>query len=207
MTIPRASVAPELSTGIELVALAWFASPDRPKVAQSVAAHWSRVLAQWLEDGSVPLLVRKAGPRGTIVHHQSGRPVVPVDNAPANWVLSSALSNRMPSLPEIMQALESGELPVGFALTAIERTTANFRGTQRIVMDPPNLNSLGWTVCDIEPVGLGTRQPLHEVAIDHLLNHMRRFLSVDNMFVVPTSHAGLGELPEFLNAFRQIGGS
>jgi len=195
------SVPRELSTGIRDLAEVWVASARRPRVRREVAKHWRGLIEAWIKDATVPLLVRKSGPRGSVVQHGSGRALVPVDNAPANWALSSALSDHMPSLPDVMRALESGELPVALALTASERSTAKYLGMQRVQMDPPNLNTLGWTVCHIEPVGLGTRQQLPQIPIQHLTDRMRRLLSVENTFLVPKSHAGLGELPEFLEVF------
>ena len=70
-------------------------------------------------------------------------------------------------------------------------------------MDPPNLNTLGWKVCHIEPVGMRKQGAMAEFPLAELKSHMRRFLSVGNMFLVPKTHAGLGELPEVLEVFKR----
>ena len=77
---------------------------------------------------------------------------------------------------------------------------AVYTGQQRTKMEPPNLNTLGWKICHVNPVGIGYGE-ITQLEITLLKDHMRRFLSVSNMFLIPKTHAGLGELPEFTEVF------
>ena len=184
---------------------AWAASIDRPQVSQRVLEHWDGVLLEWASAHDAPLLVRKYGShqfgRGSAHLHATGRTLVPVDNAPANWCLASALLGRTPTLSELIQALETGELPIAMILKRGEREAATYSGRLSGGDDVPNVNSLGWKVAHIDPVGLRTRAPITEIAIEVLQAHHVRLLSPANMFLVPKSHGGLAELPEFLAAF------
>jgi len=198
--IPNANLPPGVSAGLRQLALVWKDSNHRPAVESLALQHWTDLIEGWIADETLPLLVRKTGMRGSVIAHKTGRDLVPVDNAPANWVLSSALAGKRPTLAEVIDDLEASRLPIAMMLKKAEREAARYLGTQRAKMDPPNLNTLGYKVCHIEPVGLGKLQ-LQTEPITTLAEHMRLFLSPKNMFVVPKTHAGLGELPEFLAAF------
>jgi hypothetical protein len=71
-------------------------------------------------------------------------------------------------------------------------------------MDPPNLNALGWKVCHIEGVGLNDPRALSELPLETLQAHLWKFIHPRNMFLVPLRYAGVGELPEFIAAFRSL---
>ena len=105
----------EISALIERAALRWLVLPDRPKVDEDTLAGWDALVEAWLDEETMPLLVRKSGkdapPKGVPALHASGREVVCVDNAPANWCLSTALQRRVPSLDEIRSDLEAGSFP------------------------------------------------------------------------------------------------
>lgn len=91
------------------LAARWREAPERPRVAPAVLAHWDRLIGDWVDDPQLPLLVRKASLKGAVREHAaSGRPILHVDNSPANWALSSALLGRRPALAEIVSALRSG---------------------------------------------------------------------------------------------------
>ncbi len=69
-------------------------------------------------------------------------------------------------------------------------------------MDAPSLLDLGWKVCHIEPVGRKIKHP--ELSDeDTLATYTRRLLDPNNMFLVPKVYGGLGEVPEFLNVFKE----
>jgi hypothetical protein len=117
--------------------------------------------------------------------------------------MASALLGLTPELPDLLAALTRGDLPVCMARKAGEGDGALYRGTLRRNGTPPNLNALGWKVAHLAPVGLRTSVAITEVPIEVLQEHLRRLLSPRNMVVVPMSHGGLAELPEFLEAFAR----
>jgi len=74
----------------------WRVSPACPRFEQSIVEAWDKLLLQWRNDNSLPLLVRKASAvRGAeLIHPATGRAIVPTDNSPAQWSCSRAPENR-----------------------------------------------------------------------------------------------------------------
>jgi len=203
-TIPPASIDPRLHEQLEAIAAAWHDSQARPRVTQKVSDHWDRLIRDWVEDRSLPLLVRRTKKRGVEQRHGSRRFIVHVDNSPAHWTLGSALLGRMPSLAEVLADLEHGELPVTFVLSLEDkRKSPKYTGTLGKSAAGPLLNKARWKVCHIDPVGLGGRKPTSSYSMAELVEVSTRLLSPSNMFLVPNSHSGLGELPEVIDYFRQ----
>lgn len=185
----------------------WFASPDRPRPVPEVAKFWDALVERWVNDPSCPLLIRKStktNPRGGEVQHPSGRTVVCVDNSPAHWTLASAIAGETPTLEGLRTALESGEWPVVFAMSLadVERLP-RYRGILARSERAKELNKGRWKVCHIEEVGLRSKGGVESFPIDVLVEQCRRLLSPSNMFVVPNSHGGFGELPEVVEVFRR----
>lgn len=205
--IPAAPGLPqELTSGIAELGRRWAASALRPRPSEAALALWDQFLAAWLADPAAPLLVRKHdpedAPRGSVLIHRTGRPLVPVDNSPANWAYGSALLGLRLDLPGVLEALQHGLLPIAMALRTSERQRARYTGVLGRRGGVPNLNAFGWTVAHLDPVGLGTRAPLPEVPIDEFLEHHRLLLSPRNIVLVPKTHDALAELPEFLEMLR-----
>ena len=63
------------------------------------------------------------------------------------------------------------------------------------------MNSLNFKICHIEPVGIGYGD-IAQMDIERLKDHMYRFLSVKNMFLLPKQYGALGELDGFVEVFR-----
>jgi len=146
----------------------------------------------------MPLYIRKVrGDKGSVLTHTSGRSLVPVDNSPAQWACWLALSGEQPTLKEVRAWIEQDAIPVGLALSAAEGKKAKYRCGLAGVP----INGYGWKVCHIEPVGLG-RGDIRTLPLDALHDHFRRNLDPSNMFVVPKAWAGLGEMPELIEAAR-----
>jgi hypothetical protein len=176
----------------------WRESPTRPCITGQDALTWHALIQEWVRDRSLPLLVRRPRlGRGRELVHHSGRTIVPTDDSPAIYMLSLAMEQRRPSRQMLIQALETGRMPVAAALTPEERRNARYSGTVAS-MDAPNLTELGYSVCHITHVGL-RRVPLEERTEIELVAHSLLFLSPVNMFVVPKQYAGVGELPEFID--------
>src|SRR5687767_12415528 len=106
-----AAAEPRWAAAITELAQWWHDERERPRISEEVLVAWDRLVAAWSEDATMPLLVRKRGSRGAALQHATGRVVVAVDNAPANWCFSTALLGRCPTLAEIQLSLEEARLP------------------------------------------------------------------------------------------------
>jgi hypothetical protein len=149
---------------------------------------WDSVVDQMVQDPTVPLFIRRRGGkgRGSVIMHSSGRELLLVDNAPANFFLSAAIHGHQFTVPQLMAMLASGQLPVAIILTRVERQNARFAGSQRRKMTPPNLNTLRLRVDHRVPIGLNAPVGgLATLPIKDLEKHTKLFLSVSNMFLSP----------------------
>lgn len=181
---------------VHALAFRWHDTPSRPRIAPEILAAWRGVVEAATTDRRLPLFIRRA-PAGTHMTHQtSGRTILFVDNSPAHWCFSSALCGRCPTPDDILDALASGRFPIAM----VPKDTTLYSGALQ-KMDAPSLNNRGWKVCHIAPVGLKKRPELSDE--DTLVTYTRRLLDPNNMFLVPKVYGGLGEVPEFLNVFKE----
>src|SRR5882672_9964859 len=137
-TFPEAS---GLSTSmIDLIvrlADLWAQDPGRPRPATQVCQHWDSLVADWADDISLPLYVRKVdNNRGSLVVHASGRHLVPTDNSPAQWAFALAVLGETPSLQDIRRALVEDRIPVAMVLKQKERAIARYKCTLNRVVNP-----------------------------------------------------------------------
>lgn len=204
--MPLPTCAPDASPAIReaLRALgrSWATDPARPAVAPQTLAAWSALLDAWVADSNLPLLVRKHRQnRGSLVDAGFGRRLVPADNSPAQWVFAVAYDGYCPSIAEIADLLAAGRIPIAMVLGAgAEKEGAVLRG---LLGRCPNTGDAGWKLAHLEPVGLGGRGALSTYSREAVERHFRLFLSPANMFVVPGEWAGLAEVDEFLEGFRE----
>ncbi len=203
--IPRASgFEKSLSGMLSGAADGWVASTERPRPSSEHVRHWDALVGLWIEDPKLPLLIRKSGDRGLERRHPTGRQVVCVDNSPAHWTLACAIRRQTPAVEELLAALQSGEWPVVFAMSKAEvAKLPRYRGVLARSEAAKAINDGQWKVCHIDDVGLRTKGAVTEVGITTLKEHCRRLLAPSNMFLVPNSHGGFGELPEVVEAFRR----
>ncbi len=177
-------------------------SPVARGSSLDVAEQWEGLVAAWVEDPALPLLVRKAALKGAAVPHAaSGRELLHVDNSPANWSLASALLGRRPTLHEVRAGLRAGAILIAMVKLNVVDERSTYRGLLRASMDPPNLNTPRLKVCHVLPVGTSDRTAA-KMPLDTLKEDTRRLLNPSNMFVVPKAYAGLGEVPEFIMVFK-----
>lgn len=177
----------------------WKKDPNRPRPSQQVISEWDSALSAWIADESLPLYVRKfKDNRGSLIQHSSGRFLVPVDNSPAQWAYDYACGSGAIEISEIRRLIAADGIPVAMIHPKVERCSAKFRCT---IAKTVNLNSKGWKLAHIHPVGLRSRTPLAELPLDRVIEHFTRLMSPRNMFVVPKPWAGIAELPEFIEQF------
>lgn len=176
----------------------WRDSPARPAVPGEIALRWHARILEWVHEPTAPLLVERGrGNRGTAIQHRkSGRVVVPVDDAPAIYIVTAALENRILELDELTRRLQAGQMPVARQLRQLERSCAQFQGTLES-MDLPNLTTLGYSIRHVTHVSLrqGDLQDLTEV---ELIAHSILLLSPINIFVVPKAYSAIAAMPEFV---------
>lgn len=181
----------ELRDPVAQLALAWTQSSIRPQVNPITEQCWTELARRWADDDTLPLLIRKVSNfkndgRGQFITHTSGRQLIPCDNSVAVWSFTLAQRGECPSLEELAKGING--IPVAFLkLGAFAE-----------------LYNAGWKLAHIEKVGLNTRQPIETIPIETLKEHFRRLIDPANMFVVPKQWAGIGELPELIEAIKSI---
>jgi hypothetical protein len=180
----------------------WAQDTARPRPSPSVLEHWDSLIARWSDDPSLPLLVRKpANNRGAVLVNGAGRKIIPTDNSPAQWAFALAVLGDTPSLDWVREQLAADTIPMAMILKASERANAHHRCTPNHCANP---NAAGWKVAHIINVGLASSTALEQMPEAQLREHFVRLMSPDNMFVVPSRYAGLGELPEFCEELQKV---
>ncbi len=198
--LPISDIPSELSHKLQEVGKLWASSKYRPRVQTEIKHHWDELIDAWA-DSDLPLVVRKSsGVRGGTITHSGGRSIILADNSPAQWAFMRAFQSFTYSLDEIRSQLESGRIPFAFATKRSEKSQMKYKGT---LSAADNLNKRGWKLCHIDGVGLRSATLLEDFSIERLVSHFRLLLKPSNHFLVPLSWAGLGELPEVIDAIRQ----
>ena len=182
------------------LAAGWARSRQRPRVLPAVLDAWDELIEAWLSDHALPIYLRRArDPRGKRVSLPGGRSVVAVDNSPPQWAYALALNRICPTLEEISTLQERDQVPVAMVFKKSEKEVA----TYKCPGGRDTLNSNGWKLCHIEPVGLHSRKDTGDLPVKTIEDHFRKLMSPRNMFVVPKVLSGLGELPEMFDAIRE----
>jgi hypothetical protein len=154
------------------------------------------VLERWAAS-DLPLLYRAGKTKlwGTHAHGASGRTIVFADNTPAWWAFGLALEGDAPDISQWTADTVWAGVPLKMTgLRAFIRRGGRF---------PRNVNADGWKVCHIERVSDGSRTKVEALDDAELRARFLRFISPRNMFLVPKTHAGMGELPEVIAAVRE----
>ena len=184
---PHPAAFDELAEPLRELGRRWAASPYRPRPSSEALARWDEFLDTWMMS-RLPLLLRDGRRRGETVDCTSGRSVIFGDNSPANWVFALALAGETPDL-----SLWTGEtIGAHVPLTFVTKGAAGKR----------DLNKFGWKVCHINPVSDRGRYDIATAPTHLLEGEFRRFLSPRNIFLIPKSISGAGELPEVVEAVR-----
>lgn len=201
--LPICNMSTELSNKLRAIGESWASCQDRPRIRPEIARHWDDLIDAWA-DSDLPLVIRKStGVRGASITHSGGRAIIFADNSPAQWAFMRAFHGFRYSIMEIRGQLEGNLIPFAFATKRAEKSLMRYTGT---LLAADNLNKRGWKLCHIDGVGLRSREMLDGFSIERLVSHFRLLLRPSNHFLVPLDWAGLGELPEVIDAVRRFDG-
>lgn len=177
----------------------WRADSGRPRPADDVLAHWHDLVRCWVDESQVPLLLRSgsSGRRGTERKYR-GRRCIFVDNSPAQWIYGVACAGWRPTHDELAHAVEE-EIPVAMILTGKERKSA---AHPRALDTSRSTAAVGWKLCHIDGVVPARRTRPDRLTLAELRGTCRRLVDPNNMFLVPKEYGALGEIQEFIDAFR-----
>jgi hypothetical protein len=179
----------------------WATSAIRPKLDKEVTKNWDNLIKSWTNDETLPLFIRRPNlGRGSVIKHETGRDLVPVDNTPAHWVFNMADEYGHMTIEELFNKVNDRDVPVAMVLSIEERRNNLFKtGNPRIM-----LSSKGWQVCHKKPVKLGPNGDVKNIPINILKEHFVRLMIPSNIFLVPKQLGALGELPQFTNRMMDI---
>ena len=90
--------------------------------------------------------------------------------------------------------LAADQIPVAMVFLKEEIKIAHYKCARQ----PENLNRRGWKICHIDRVGIGYKGIRTNIPIDDLKEHFRKYMSPENMFLVPKVWSGLGDMPKML---------
>ena len=191
-------VGEEIRKKIREIGKLWKESPNNPKASVDIINSWNNVILEWVKDKEMPLIIRRPkDKRGHLYTHETGRKIIISDNTPATWVMYNVLHEPPLPLRIIRELLEKKEIPVALAFTALEKEGAIHTRIQG------KFALSDWKVCHIEKIGLNqSGVAIEHIDINLLEEHFEKFLSPKNMFLVPKSISGLGEVQEFIDEQR-----
>lgn len=175
----------------------WRLSERNLRISKDVLTSWNRLIEEWIEDETMPLIVRKNSQRGREFIHLSGRKIIVSDNTFAVWIYHNALNGKTFDIPEIKSKLNNNEIPMVYALSVEEKKFAKY--TKTLGISSLSDSETKWKLCHIEPVGLKTRKSLDSLDINDIVESFKRFANPMNMFILPKEIGGLGEVQEFID--------
>lgn len=180
----------------------WADSNVCPHIENDIKISWDKLLSEWVDDTSLPLLIRKSSLiRGSEIIHSSGRRIIPTDNSPAQWSCNLALRGITPSIFEIREAFKNDSIPIAFANKKEEENQRKYHCS----LGKYTINKNGWKLCHISAVGLNSQSIIRDIEINELKKAFLDLLSPSNYFLLPKEWGGLGETSEFIQGFL-IGG-
>jgi hypothetical protein len=189
-----------LERSLEKVAKKWYYCKIRPRIKETLLKHWDELIYEWIKDKNVPIFVRKFKERSQRIQHNQGRTIILTDNTPAIWSFSQACQGYKPDFNKIKDLIKNREIPIVFAISAKDK--GNVVKTEYLEKKD-DLNKKGWKVCHIDEVGLNTQKNINDIPLDSLEERFKRLISPSNMFLVPKTLSGLGELPQVINVMRK----
>ena len=80
-------IGDEIRNQISAIGRLWRFSEHNPKLSSDIIEAWDRLVLDWIEDKTMPLIVRRSKEqRGHTYYHPSGREIVVSDNTVAIWI-------------------------------------------------------------------------------------------------------------------------
>ncbi len=182
----------EFREPLSVLGCRWAKSSNRLRVEPAVLRRWDEVLDDWIATPSLPLVTRDSRRRGEQADCSDGRIVLFCDNSPANWSLRLALAGQAPDIRAWNDIRE--HVP----LTFLSREPGGEAGSEQVGLeDLPHRSR----------VGPRQRVAIEDSPVNRLEGAFRRLLSPGNMFLVPNSTSGAGELPEVVRAVAAFEGA
>lgn len=192
-------VGAELRNIIAEAGKVWKHSPNNPSVNRDLIDKWEKLIYEWKDDQTMPLIIRKMNEgRGREIIHAKGRHLIISDNTFAHWVYYNILNGKVFNLNEIKDLLKKDEIPFAMILKSSEKSEAKYKQT----LGKRSINILGWKLCHIDEIGLNTRTSVDTIDIERLEEHFLKYANPKNMFLVPLEIGGIGEVKEFIDAQR-----
>lgn len=186
-------VGDEIRNKIREIGRIWYNSPNKIKLSEKSIKHWSKLIEEWKNDKTLPLVVRKeTSRRGEAIIHPTGREVIFSDNSFATWVICNVITNRLYSLNEIRNKLLHDEIPFMFIATKNLKEKAKYKKALG------NNETTGWTLCHKDAIGFNKKNKIEEMNIEDIEHHFFEYANPRNMFLLPRDIGFLGELKEFI---------
>jgi hypothetical protein len=186
---PHVNAMDELREPLAELGRRWAASPHRPRPSEDSLKRWDELLASWLSS-DLPLILRDSRRRGERLVCASGRGIIFADNTPANWIFHLALEGVVPDITSWRSETLASHVPLTFLTKG-----ANARR---------DLNKAGWKVCHIAAVSDRKRYKIESAPFETLEAEFMRFLSPRNIFLIPKTISGAGELLEVVSAIAEF---
>lgn len=175
----------------------WKDSDNRLRVSSDVLKKWDNLISEWIEDKTMPLIIRKGTNRGQELTHSTGRIIIISDNTFALWVYRNVLDGNTFTLSELKEKLVNNEIPMVYALSKGDKQKAKY--TKTLGKDALSNTSERWKLCHIKPVGINSRKSICDLDINDVIEYFKRYANPMNMFVLPKEIGGLGEIQEFID--------
>lgn len=186
-------VGDDIRQKIKEIGILWHNSPNNPSIDGDVLRSWNNLIDEWIEDVSMPLIIRKnTDKRGQSFKHSSNREIIISDNTFAIWVFSNVLKGKVFTLAEIKEMLKHNELPIVFMATKDIKKKAKYTKSLG------RYSLAGWKLCHIQPVGFNTSTRIEDLDISKITEHFRKYANPNNMFVLPKEIGDLGEIDVFI---------
>lgn len=133
----------DLDRGLRQLAALWARHTCRPRIKKDISDHWDAMVASWMSDEKMPLLIRKSEKgiaRGEVIVHDSGLVLISTDNSPASWSYLNGYSGLQPTLADVRRALDEDKIPVAMVIDREMALRSRYKCSRSLT---PNPNKLG----------------------------------------------------------------
>ena len=191
-------VGDEIRAKIREIGKLWYTSPNRKKFSEPSSAYWKKLIHEWANDETLPLVVRKETKRrGESIKHPSGREVIFSDNSFATWVVCNVLNNILYSLDEIKIMLQKDEIPFMYISTKELKEKAKYKKALGAN------DTIGWRLCHKKAIGFNKKDKIESMDIELIKQHFYNYANPENIFLLPIEIGFLGELQEFIDEQKE----